>query len=252
LTVCGALPPYNDMLGGKLVAMLAASPATVTEYRRRYANASSVIASSMAGRAVRRAAELVLVGTTSLYGVRPSQYDRIAVPCEKLGGRESDMLRYVFLEHTQGVGTFQFSATTLAALKGSLRQSRNGLTVNSVFGEGASPRMRLIRDALAQLSLPEEELLRHAQGRLVYVVPLVRNLRRYLLGMENQPDYLFPLDNTIVATRAIGDWWLERWVAPRLDNVMLDRISKHSLSLPIRHGARVVLPDIDLDEPELF
>ncbi|MGZ5889512.1 MAG: Druantia anti-phage system protein DruA [Hyphomicrobium sp.] len=36
ITVCGAVQPYNAILGGKLVAMLAASPEIVLEYRRRY------------------------------------------------------------------------------------------------------------------------------------------------------------------------------------------------------------------------
>jgi hypothetical protein len=46
-------------------------------YRNRYHRAPSVIASSMAGRPICRPAELVFIGTTSLYGQRPSQYDRI-------------------------------------------------------------------------------------------------------------------------------------------------------------------------------
>ncbi len=54
LTVCGALPPYNELLGGKLVAMLLVSPEMVREYQRRYGGVSSIIASSMAGRRVVR------------------------------------------------------------------------------------------------------------------------------------------------------------------------------------------------------
>jgi hypothetical protein len=44
LTVCGAVPPYNEILAGKLVAMLMASPQMVAEYRRRYGGTPSVIA----------------------------------------------------------------------------------------------------------------------------------------------------------------------------------------------------------------
>ena len=33
ITVCGAVQPYNAILGGKLVAMLATSPEVVVEYR---------------------------------------------------------------------------------------------------------------------------------------------------------------------------------------------------------------------------
>ena len=67
LTICGAVPPYNEILGGKLVAMLMVGPEVVREYRRRYRGASSIIASSMAGRPLSRAAaDLVSIGTTSL------------------------------------------------------------------------------------------------------------------------------------------------------------------------------------------
>src|SRR5215467_10741404 len=80
LTVCGAVPPYNELLGGKLIAMLCVGPETVVEYRRKYGGIPSLIASSMAGKPVCRAADLAFIGTTSLYGQRPSQYDRITVP----------------------------------------------------------------------------------------------------------------------------------------------------------------------------
>src|SRR5207249_2521505 len=61
LTICGAIPPYNEVLGGKLLAMLMMSPEVVAEYRRRYASVPSVIASSMAGRPVVRPADLAFI-----------------------------------------------------------------------------------------------------------------------------------------------------------------------------------------------
>ncbi|MDQ2947471.1 MAG: DUF4338 domain-containing protein, partial [Acidobacteriota bacterium] len=67
ITVCGAVAPYNALLGGKLVALLMASPDVTNAYNARYARSASVIASSMAGRIVRRKPKLVLLGTTSLY-----------------------------------------------------------------------------------------------------------------------------------------------------------------------------------------
>jgi len=253
LTVCGAIAPYNELLGGKLVAMLAASPQMVAEYGRRYSSATSIIASSMAGRAIRRRADLVFLATTSLYGVRPSQYDNIGMPCDRIGGRAGQKLRYVFLENTQGKGSFHFSDPTVDALAAVLRKSRNGLTVNSVFGEGSNPKLRKLRGGFECLGLPAEELITHGIDKLVYVVPLVRNARDFLLGLVDQPDYLFGLEEPAAWSRAIAAWWAERWVLPRLNRPDLpDRLAKHTLALPVRHGARVILPDAEVDAPPLF
>ena len=86
ITVCGAVAPYGPVLGGKLVSMLMCSPQVAAAYEHRYQGASSVIASAMAGRPVRRSPELVLLGTTSLYGVGSSQYNRIRLPAGEVGG----------------------------------------------------------------------------------------------------------------------------------------------------------------------
>jgi hypothetical protein len=36
LTTCGAIAPYNALLGGKLTALLMLSPEVSDDYRRRY------------------------------------------------------------------------------------------------------------------------------------------------------------------------------------------------------------------------
>ena len=58
ITVCGAVAPYNPILGGKLVCLLLCSSEVVQAYRRRYKNHVSVIASSMAAKEVRRDPQL--------------------------------------------------------------------------------------------------------------------------------------------------------------------------------------------------
>ena len=80
LNVCGAIPPYNEILGGKLVALLATSPQVISDYRDRYSDKRSEIASRLKGEDVCRPADLVYVGTTSLYYVGSSQYNRLKIP----------------------------------------------------------------------------------------------------------------------------------------------------------------------------
>lgn len=242
ITVCGAVQPYNAILGGKLVAMLSASPEVVIEYRRRYANAESEIASSMAGRAIIRTPELVLLGTTSLYGIGSSQYNRIKIPCDRLGGSPAEAIRYEELGHSEAFGTSQYSEETVDALADVVQQSANGQRVNSIFGEGVSPKLRKIRQGLDLLGLPSNLLLRHHRRRVVYAVSLVRNLREHLTGIDPKPSYLVPIENGPAATACIAAWWRERWLRKRIgSDDALTEVARHTLVRPIRHGARVVV-----------
>src|SRR5262249_44826718 len=116
ISVCGAIPPYSVLLGGKLVAMLVMGAEVVNAYRRRDASAESVFASSLAGRPIVRPAHLVFLGTTSLYGTEPTQYTRVQVPSEIAGGSGGEGVRYRLLGRTEGYGTLQFSAETVSML----------------------------------------------------------------------------------------------------------------------------------------
>ncbi|MBV9380559.1 MAG: DUF4338 domain-containing protein, partial [Streptosporangiaceae bacterium] len=58
LITCGAVAPYNQLLGGKLVAMLMTSPQVVADVKSRYEGRVSLIASGMAGAPVTRVAAL--------------------------------------------------------------------------------------------------------------------------------------------------------------------------------------------------
>jgi hypothetical protein len=252
ISVCGAVQPYNAILGGKLVAMLAASPEVVQEYRRRYGGAESEIASAMAGRPVVREPNLVLLGTTSLYGVGSSQYNRIRVPCERIGGSPGDELRYAELGHSEAFGTSQYSDETVDALTVLARQSENGARVNSIFGEGVSPKLRKIRHGLELLDLPSDLLLKHHRHRIVYAVSLVRNLGDYLLGLDAEPKYLVPFDAGSAITSRIAAWWRERWLRHRIESDdVLAEVERHTLVRPVRHGARVIAP-ASKHQPALF
>jgi uncharacterized protein DUF4338 len=240
VSVCGAVQPYNAILGGKLVAMLVASPEVAVEYRRRYAESESEIASAMAGRPIVRVPNLVLLGTTSLYGVGSSQYNRIRVPCGRLGGSAGEQLRYEELGRSESFGTSQYADDTVEALTEIAQQSANGVRINSIFGEGVSPKLRKVRRGLDLLQLPADELLRHHRHRIVYGVSLIRNLRDYLLGLDSNPDYMLPFDTC--ATESISSWWRERWLRNRIESDdVLAEVERHTLIRPVRHGARVTI-----------
>jgi hypothetical protein len=241
ISVCGAVPPYNPILGGKLVSMLATSPEVVGAYRSRYAKSESEIASSMAAKPIIRVPHLVFLGTTSLYGSGSSQYNRIKIPCEVLGGRPGEAIEYVRLGMSESFGTSQFSDETIDDLVLLVEQLNDGQRVNHIFGEGVSPKMRKVREALELLGLPAETLLRHGRHRIVYGITLVRNTRDFLLGMASRPDFLIPPKAAAEASRRIAIWWTSRWLKPRVqsEDVLAD-VALHTLVHPITHGARVV------------
>ncbi len=270
LTVCGAVAPYNLLLGGKLVAMMAASPEIATSYRQRYSGRPSIIASSMAGRPIAREATLVLLSTTGLYGVRPSQYDRLSLPASVCGGDPAHRLRWHYVQpkddsahegdarvhdgKTAGWGTFHFSAQTVRALESWLIASTRRRRVSYQYGEGASPRLRLLREGLGSLGLDPKELLVHGLAKTLYVCSLIHSPHRYLLGLDSTPQFVIPpTEDAESCTARIAAWWQDRWMSRRLERPeLVEQLRQHTLIRPVEHGARVQLPQVDREQISLF
>lgn len=224
LNVCGAVPPYNEILGGKLAALLALSPRVVADYRRRYGGRSSDIASKLKGEPVVRPAELVYVGTTSLYAVGSSQYNRLSLPAG-LFNSSSPPVSWTKIGVTKGYGTIHITRQTLLALEEVDTDAKRGVQrVNHVFGEGPSPKLRLLKSALNALMVvtpgsPLDEFARHSMSRLVYGAWLATNGSDYLNDREDSPKYVWPEDlDPDQGTEQIAEFWRSRWLASRLDH----------------------------------
>jgi hypothetical protein len=238
ITICGAVAPYNAILGGKLVCTLLCSPEVVDYYRRRYARQVSVIASSMAGRAIRKKPHLSLLCTTSLYGSGSSQYNRIKITVDS----QKPPLQYEELGTSEGFGSFHFSKECVRMVDILLGRSAEGKRVNSIFGEGVNPLMRKMREVLDLLELPSTPLLRHGNKRIVYGVPLAENFRELLMGMQERPRYLIDTKCPVNQTRALAHYWTRRWLRNRIANDdVLQSLSRHTLSFPMEHGAIVMI-----------
>jgi hypothetical protein len=249
ITVCGAVAPYNLLLGGKLVCLLLCSPEVVRKYGRRYKEQMSLIASSMRGAAVTRKAQLVLLCTTSLYGSLLNQYSRVKIAAEFFGGKKGDKVEYEVVGMSEGFGSFHFSKETLRLMEMLIGRANEARKVNSIFGEGVNPLMRKIREALSQLGLPDDLLLKHGSKRVVYGIPLASNFREVLLGLADVPHYTVPQTKEKLRTETLADYWRQRWLLRRLEKPgILEEVAKHTMVYPIRHGAQVQLPR-EQDEP---
>lgn len=217
LNVCGAIPPYNEILGGKLVALLATSPQVIHDYRERYASKASMIASRLKGADVFRPADLVYVGTTSLYYVGSSQYNRLKIPGSVFNS-DFDIV-WKRLGMTIGFGTMHISKATTLSLTEATSNGYN--RINHVFGEGASPKMRLltmaIRELLESTNEDSKDFSKHAMSRIVYGVCLAKNTIDYLMGKAERPEYYTDIANYQEGTQKIIDFWSTRWLKSRLN-----------------------------------
>jgi hypothetical protein len=210
IIICGAIAPYSEMLGGKLVAMLMASPQVVREYREVYGDQPGQIASRLAGVPVVRPADLVFLTTTSLYHVGSSQYERLRIPGPR--GRE---ISFEHLGKTEGYGSTVLTTETTDFLRELTAKAEGMRRVNNIFGEGVSPKLRMTRDGLALIGIPQDLVLRHNCPRLIYGVRLAVNAYRYLRGEDSEPDYVLSPDRSEEGTAAVIRHWLTRWFAPR-------------------------------------
>lgn len=218
IIVCGSIPPYNELLGGKLVSILSCSPTVIRDYTQRYAGQISEIASRMKGERVVRDSHLVYLGTTSLYAVGSSQYNRIKVPLD------GDFLEFRKMGVTEGFGTVYFSRETTSTFSRILELQDGGKRINHVFGEGTSPRFRMISKGLSAIGIRADAFLKHYSPRIVYSINLAKNTNQYLMGIDDAPQYGFDLNNdqeVAARTQELIAYWYNRWAKNRCDTIDL-------------------------------
>lgn len=198
--VLGALPPYNYLLGGKLLSYLLASNEVREIYKEKYRDRTTIIRR-------REANDWVCIFTTSLYG-HGSQYNRL---------KFKDRLLYIPIGYTSGYGTLHISNETFLAMQQLLMEK--GIMVTNRFGDGPNWRMRVIRLASDIIGFDSNILLQHSFKRGIYAVPLAKNFRSFLFGKTDKPIYYnLPM-------QALVKFWKERWLNMRKKNTnIIDKI----------------------------
>lgn len=190
--VLGAVPPYSQLIGGKLVAAVVASKEVSDVFERKYNSSIGLIAQ------LAKHARLALVTTTSALG-RSSLYNRLKLP---------DLVEFKRVGHTEGWGHFQIPDPIFEDMRQLLRSEGHKYASGHKYGDGPNWRVRVIRASLKRIGL-SEDLLRHGIRREVFGVPLAKNWKQYLCGETQQAD-LFP-----PSINELGDACVERWMLPR-------------------------------------
>ncbi len=194
--VVGAVPPYNLLLGGKLVSFVIVSNEIRKIYKEKYADRITLIEK-------RKANDLVGIFTTSLYG-RSSQYNRL-----KYEGK----LIYRPIGETKGYGTLHLTDETLQFMRRLLLEK--GIAIGNKFGDGPSWRMRVIRTVGDILGFDTDFLLYHSFRRKIYYIPLAKNTLEFLNGDAEKPEYYdYPLADLV-------NFWKERWLNKRKTNLKI-------------------------------
>lgn len=237
LNVCGAVPPYRELLVGKLAALAVSSAEVCHSYAARYQRQPSEIASRMAGRDVIRDASAYVITTTSLYAVAASQYNRLKVTVSTPRGVSE--LRWHDLQLTEGFGTTHLGDEVFRAMRDYSVTLRGGRNVNNIFGEGQSPRFRQAREALEDLGLDSNAILRHSSPRRVYGLELFGGARE-ALRLNQTIDIERPPFASIAAA------WRDRWLVNRITNRdILRRIAEQG-PLSVRAELTPPTPQLDL------
>ncbi len=184
----GALPPYHELLGGKLAAMVLASREVREVYEERYRDKVTL----MEKRAL--PPKLLYTYTTGAYG-RASIYER-------LRDWEGNPLA-IRIGETKGQGVIHVS-DAVHDLVARFLESK-GRKVKRGYGGGPSQRLRHVKEACRLLGIPD--VTAHGHKRTIYLFPHVGNLREALTGEE--PQY------TDRPFEELASWWKERWALPR-------------------------------------
>lgn len=209
VSICGAVHPYNELLAGKLVALMLTTKELREAYAKRYEGQISLIASQMAGRAITKPSNLKVLTTTSLYGIGSSQYNRLTLRAEQYPEVRHDLRwRTIGKSLTGGFGTIHLGKETAHALRNMAFARHDARRVNNRFGEGTSPRLRQIREGLDALGLKSDAILHHATPRIFYGCELYPGARDSLLGFDARQE-------PAPTAEGVGKAWRARWLSAR-------------------------------------
>ncbi len=199
--VVGAVPPYSQLLGGKLVASLIGSKEVSKTFSARYGKTKGIISGE------EKSAHLSLVTITSALG-HSSLYNRLKLYSKTPDMEDQPLVELIKIGETVGYGHFHLSNSIFERIRTMLELENHPYANSHKFGQGPNWRWRVIRVGLKRVGL-DEELLRHGIAREIYAMPLAENFQEYLRGEVKKASLHRPSANDIAQAA------IERWVLPR-------------------------------------
>lgn len=199
--VLGAVPPYNYLLGGKLVASLATSREVRCDFKNKYEGKKAVISGKI------RKGDLVLVTTNTALG-KSSMLSRLNISNENFPYGSRKLWEHV--GWTAGNGHFHFDSGLFEEMIDLLREMNDPIVKKYNFGNGPQWKLRILKKSLRELGL-SVDLVKHGIKRGIYVAPLALNYKEFLRGEENEPKYFD------FSSQDIFKYFKERYLLPRVE-----------------------------------
>lgn len=194
LSICMAVPPYNQLRGGKLIAALAASDVVAKEFKRRYGT-------------IRASRGLLAIVTTSATGLHSPIFNRIML---RPGGL------YRRIGQTAGYSTVPFAESTLRTAR-ALVQARDG-----ACPETTDRPVRLLKRALNICGLPREGLVRMGIRKGVYLAVAAPSPLDALRLRRSGLDSGWPRVDDVI------EYWKRRELRKALEKAHLLDVAPHT------------------------
>lgn len=184
--ILGAIPPYNSILGSKLIALTVSFPEIRDHFFQKYQKSAEEKG---------KLPNLVYVDTLGAFG-KSSIYTR-------LKGWE-------FVGYTKGQSHIHITAN------GSWELFRKVLPEEVFksyeYGDGPNWKMRVLKKGLQELDL-SYEMLSIGWKRGYYRLPLIENWQDFLNHKTDKVQYLYSSKSSII------DYWKNRWLYPRKEKL---------------------------------
>ncbi|GJQ53064.1 MAG: hypothetical protein HKUEN02_19110 [Anaerolineaceae bacterium] len=187
--ILGAVPPYNRILGGKLVALTVMFPQVRKWFYDKYKNSKSIITN------VQKKPHLVYVDTMGAFG-KSSIYTKL--------------FNWDFIGYTKGKSHIHITANGSWELIKKVVSPKDFKTYK--YGQGPNWKMRILGKGLRELGL-SDEMMSIGWQRGYYRCTLAENWKEYLQGKVNRVKWKQFDKGKLV------DHWKERWVLPRLNDL---------------------------------
>lgn len=192
----GAVPPYSELLAGKLAVLAAASRDIRKDYEQRYEGRVTEMKQRVLP------ASLLAVTTLSAFG-RSSLYNRVSTGFD--GKR--NVWATISLGYCKGWGTFYFSDQLYQKMKNLHKKLFPEKPVRG-FGTGPKIRLQVIDHILTELRLPKS-YTQHNIKREVFIIPHIENIENVLAGSGEEPIYNDRPFNDL------AKFWKEHYCLPR-------------------------------------